>query len=602
MAKAYSQIMQDPSLTPEWLVEGTTNLLPKKEETWIPKNYRPIACLPTTFKILTSVITDRLYNHLEKESIMTPEQRGGKKDCYGCKDQLMINNAILENCKKKKKNLSTAWIDYKKAFDSVPHSWIPACLRMYKINPVLTTFIVASMRQWKTNMVLVHESGVLETGPISMNRGIFQGDSLSPLLFTMSLNPLSRELQKTGCGYQLDKQTKINHLFYMDDLKLDGTSDNQLNGLISTVKKVSDDIQMEFGLDKCAKATFKRGKKVSAEGILLNDHQLIQDLDQAETYKYLGMEEGKGVQHHQMKVKIKKEYKWQIKLVLNSELNARNRIAAINTLAVSVVLYSYGIIDWKLNEIQDLDKMTRKQLCMNQMLAKKADVDMIYLPCQEGGRSLMNLEKEYKATMVGLHKYMMNKEDSQIQAVLRHHTGKALHSIPKEAEAYLTEAGTKDLITNDLPKSATWKAKKLKLKYKEDINKQVRDRWKEKAMHGKLPKYLEKDHVDQEMSFQWMKYTGLKGETEGLITAAQDQALNTRYYSKHIIKQGSTDRCRMCHTRAETVEHIVSGCQTLAADKYLNRHNQVAAQLHLDICKHYAIKVDAQHWYQHNPE
>ena len=67
--------MQDPSLTPEWLVEGTTNLLPKKEETWIPKNYRPIACLPTTFKILTSVIADRMYNHLEKESIMTPEQR-----------------------------------------------------------------------------------------------------------------------------------------------------------------------------------------------------------------------------------------------------------------------------------------------------------------------------------------------------------------------------------------------------------------------------------------------------------------------------------------------------------------------------------------------
>ena len=173
--------------------------------------------------------------------------------------------------------------------------------------------------------------------------------------------------------------------------------------------------------------------------------------------------------------------------------------------------------------------MTRKQLCMNQMLAKKADVDRIYLPCQEGGRSSVNLEKVYKVTMVGLHKYMMNKEDSHIQAVLRHQTAKALHSIPKEA-------GTKDLITNDLPKSATWKAKRLKLKYKEDVNKLVKDRWKEKAMHGKLHKYLEKDHVDQEMSFQWMKYTGLKGETEGLITAAQDQALNTRYYSKHIIK------------------------------------------------------------------
>ena len=90
---------------------------------------------------------------------------------------------------------------------------------------------------------------------------------------------------------------------------------------------------------------------------------MIQDLDQAETYKYPGMEEGEGVQHHTMKVKITKEYKGRIKLVLKSELNARNRIAAINTLAVPVILYSYGVTEWKLNEIQDLGKMTRKQLC-----------------------------------------------------------------------------------------------------------------------------------------------------------------------------------------------------------------------------------------------
>ena len=309
MAEAYSEIIKDPKQPLDWPVEGATNLLTKKEETWIPKNYRPIACLPNTFKILASVITDRLYSHLEKEAIMTPEQRGGKKDCYGCKDQLMINNAILENCKKRKKNLSTAWIDYKEAFDNVPHSWILKCLQMYKIQPALITFIEESMSQWKTNMTLVHKEGVLETGPIRIKRGIFQGDSLSPLLFTMSLNPLSQELQKTGYGYQLDEQTKINHLFYVDDLKLNRTSNNQLTGLIITVKNVLDDIKMEFGLDKCAKASFKRGKKVSAEGIPLNDNTVIQDLDQAETYKYMGMEKEEGVQHHKMKVKIRKEYK-----------------------------------------------------------------------------------------------------------------------------------------------------------------------------------------------------------------------------------------------------------------------------------------------------
>ena len=79
MAATYLEIIKDLKQTPDWLVEGATNLLPKKKETWIPKNYSPIACVPTTFKILTSVITYRLYSHLEKEAIMIPEQRGGKR-------------------------------------------------------------------------------------------------------------------------------------------------------------------------------------------------------------------------------------------------------------------------------------------------------------------------------------------------------------------------------------------------------------------------------------------------------------------------------------------------------------------------------------------
>ena len=359
---------------------------------------------------------------------------------------------------------------------------------------------------------------------------------------------------------------------------------------------------MEFALDKCAKISFKRGKKVSAEGIPLNDNQVIQDLDEAETYKYLGMEEEEGVQHHKMKVKIRKEYERRIKLVFKSELNARNKIAAINTLAVPVVLYSYGVIDWKLDEIQDLDRMTRKQLCMNWMLAKMADVERIYHPCQGGVRSHINLEKEHKATMIGLQTYITNKDDVQIQAVLRHQNSKALHSVPVEAENYLAEAGTTDDMINDHGMTATRKAKLLKCKYKEDFKKTVRDKWKEKAMHGKFPNYLDKGHVDVVLSFEWMNYTGLKGETEGLITAAQDKALNTIYYSKCIIKQGTTDRCRMCHTQPEALEHIISGCQTLAADQYLNRHNHIAAQLYLDICRYYGIKVEAECCYQNKPE
>ena len=104
--------MQSPEEAPEWL---TTYLLPKSEATKHPKNYRPITCLSTTYKTLTSILTERMYFFLERNSILPQEQKGWKSNSYGCKDQLLINKMILENCRKSKsKNLSIAWIDYKK--------------------------------------------------------------------------------------------------------------------------------------------------------------------------------------------------------------------------------------------------------------------------------------------------------------------------------------------------------------------------------------------------------------------------------------------------------------------------------------------------------
>ena len=83
----------------------------------------------------------------------------------------------------------------------------------------------------------------------------------------------------------------------------------------------------------------------------------------------------------------------------------------------------------------------------------------------------MNLEKEYKVTMIGLHTYMTNKDGVQTQGVPRHQNSKALHSVPKEAEKYLTEAGTLDDMANNHDNTATWKAKQLKLRYKERLQK-----------------------------------------------------------------------------------------------------------------------------------
>ena len=82
--------------------------------------------------------------------------------------------------------------------------------------------------------------------------------------------------------------------------------DYELEGLLRTVKTFSDDIGMTFGLDKYAKATFIRGKLKSTSSIVLDIDTKIKELDQEETYKYLGIEECDGIQHGKKKEKIRK--------------------------------------------------------------------------------------------------------------------------------------------------------------------------------------------------------------------------------------------------------------------------------------------------------
>ena len=102
---------------------------------------------------------------------------------------------------------------------------------------------------------------------------------------------------------------------------------------------------MTFGLEKCAKASFRRGKLVSTGNIEISDDTAIQELNQKDVYKYLGVDESDGIQHSKTKEKIRKDNYRRVRLILRTELNGRNKMEAINSLAVPVVQYTFGIID-----------------------------------------------------------------------------------------------------------------------------------------------------------------------------------------------------------------------------------------------------------------
>ena len=83
---------------------------------------------------------------------------------------------------------------------------------------------------------------VMQSQPIQIRRGIFGGESLSPLLVCIVLIPLTNERNGAECGYQVHETVrKINDLLYMDDLKLLGTNENNVKNEMKIVQTISKD-------------------------------------------------------------------------------------------------------------------------------------------------------------------------------------------------------------------------------------------------------------------------------------------------------------------------------------------------------------------------
>ena len=123
------------------------------------------------YKVLTSIITESACIFLESNKLLLKVQKGCLRRSYGCKDQLLINKAILEEVRYKRRNLSTTWIDYQKAFDSVPHTCIVKSLELYKICPTITRFMRENMKLWDTILHLNHDKGMMKSRPIKIKSG-----------------------------------------------------------------------------------------------------------------------------------------------------------------------------------------------------------------------------------------------------------------------------------------------------------------------------------------------------------------------------------------------------------------------------------------------
>ena len=299
----------------------------------------------------------------------------------------------------------------------VPHSWIKECLDFFGVAENIKTLLVNSMEKWR--VMLCAENS--ELGEVDIKRGIFQGDSLSPLVLSplslLALIPLSLILRKAKATYEFSgSKERINHLLFMDDLKLHSRNEKELDSLVQTIRIFSKDIGTEFGIETCAVLVIEKGKIVKSVGIELPDGKVIKSLQEGESYKYLGNLEADRFLGEEMKLKVSKEYFRRLKKDLKLKLNGGNLVQEVNTWAVSFLRYSAAFLSWRRFELQAIDRETRKLSRIYGGLHPKSDVDRLYISRKDGGRGLIAIEDCVELAVRSLEVYIHKSEERLLQA------------------------------------------------------------------------------------------------------------------------------------------------------------------------------------------
>ena len=217
----------------------------------------------------------------------------------------------------------------------------------------------------------------------------------------------------------------------------------------------------------------------------------------------------------------------------------------------------------------------------------------------------MEIEQVYKTEVIGLAQYIQkNTSDIYCQMVSNLDACRTTFSLQKLKTKFQNEMNLDEQTIHDSDQTnltATEHAKRERVKYKQATIEHRKDQWASKSLHGQHRLLVSQSQIDEELSYNWLKSSDLKPETEGFLIAAQDQALRTKYYSKKILGQDCDGKCRMCHVCNETVDHLMSGCPVLAANDYTWRHDRIGKYIHLQLCKHFGIETPTNKWYQYEP-
>ncbi|TBU11344.1 reverse transcriptase, partial [Hamiltosporidium tvaerminnensis] len=273
----------------------------------------------------TKCVTKVVQLEVERRVLLAENQLGA----------LALLNIALN--KEYRNNLKATWIDVKKAYDSIDHAYLTQCIENLNLPDRILKFIK------------------------KIYRGILQGDSLSPLLFVLCMDPLSRNPNEKNTKVTVQTDAEINstnHILFIDDLKLLAKDSSSLSAMTGEAKEFLEVIGLEINKEKSAQ------------------------MNRVCVYKYLGIiEDSRGIPTRSSFEEVQSKLISRVERFCHTRLIAENLFSAINQHAISLINYHIG-----------LDDVVRAELVKNKIHLRPGCKECLYLSRTELGRGLHSVE------------------------------------------------------------------------------------------------------------------------------------------------------------------------------------------------------------------
>ena len=229
----------------------------KKGDTHKPDNYRGISLINATCKCYTSILNKRLSSWLENSNIIVENQAGFRKN-YSTVDQIFNLFAVVQKyLNRKGQKLYVAFVDFKKAFDSVNHEKL---LEVLSSEGIKGKFFVAVKSMYNSLLSCVRINNTFSDF-FDCPVGVRQGCVMSPTLFSLFINQLANHINNNGVhGVQLlPTLLELFILLFADDVALLSTSPGGLQAQLNSLKNCCDQLKLKVNIDKTKVMVFRKG-------------------------------------------------------------------------------------------------------------------------------------------------------------------------------------------------------------------------------------------------------------------------------------------------------------------------------------------------------